>query len=101
MFWGIDRDSGKVLRGTQVGPGGQAGGTASPGIELLQDCRKIPGYLCVYRQCELKPHSKHFDFQTSFGRSCRFRSFSFGYPVNRGRVPAFVSRLSDRRDYAR
>ena len=27
MFWGIDRDSGKVVWGTQVGPGGQSGGT--------------------------------------------------------------------------
>ena len=27
MFWGIDRDSGKVAWGTQVGPGGQSGGT--------------------------------------------------------------------------
>ena len=27
MFWGIDRDSGKVVWGMQVGPGGQSGGT--------------------------------------------------------------------------
>ena len=27
MFWGIDRDSGKVAWGTHVGPGGQSGGT--------------------------------------------------------------------------
>jgi polyvinyl alcohol dehydrogenase (cytochrome) len=27
MFWGVDRDSGKVVWGTQVGPGGQSGGT--------------------------------------------------------------------------
>ena len=27
MFWGIDRNSGKVVWGTEVGPGGQSGGT--------------------------------------------------------------------------
>jgi polyvinyl alcohol dehydrogenase (cytochrome) len=27
MFWEIDRDSGRVVWGTQVGPGGQSGGT--------------------------------------------------------------------------
>lgn len=54
MFWGLERDSGKILWGTQVGPGGQSGGTqwgaATDGRQLY-----VPITNFAYQNWTLKP----------------------------------------------
>ena len=54
MFWGIDRDSGKVVWGTQVGPGGQSGGTEwAPLLTASASTSPLATVLSRIGQCNL------------------------------------------------